>query len=958
MTAATGSEPSPESSSGSHRVPGAPSEDGAAASVPLDGGEGGAMSGRAPPSPPIPAAAQVTMAGAVAVAGARPVSLPQTPPPTSHAVPTAPVQAVAVAVAVAVASSSSSSPPGSPPRSGSGSGRRLLLQDRGSAQPQYPAGIPRHRSDRVLLPSPLPSPSRGGGGGASVATAATATAAAAAARPPGGGAAICAAATALDQKGDGPSRASLEHDDDDDDDGHGHEHDDDDLVGEHGRHHREEETMNRLVEMAKRQQSFAALWFAASHGAAGMQLPRFALPAGSPPPRPPPSPPPPPPPAPPPPSRQPPQQDERGSRRVAVTLREGIGRAGPIDVDSEEVWQEDASGSSEGSSSTPRICNVSPNCRAFTPRLLPPVPVDAARGKAGGSGFWTREVNLGPCHLASANFAIVLLLLVVVAGASIVAVVSSAGDPSSQGGAATVQEGQPFAGLLDGDREEKHASAMPSMVGDQWQGTPRHERIPSLAPSSEPSAPHLTSVPSQPPTPTKDPTTSPTHHPTSEYQTTSYIQIGDDLAGQEPSSQFGYTVALSADGTVMAVGSRYENDRAGSVRLYVLSSPPKKKGKGKDVDADDAKLRNGSWNQIGQTVRGRFQGDQFGFSVSLSHDGLTLAASEPGYDGPMGDRSGNVRIFRYDSYEPKPYGTGGVWRKIGDISGEGAMDLFGASVSLSGDGTRLAAGAPYHDLHGTEEFDSSRSKVGRVRAFNFEKEMVWNDLGEPLDGSNAGDWFGWSVCMSAAGNTIASGAIHDRIGGYVRVYELNDDDGSWMWSQSGPDIRNPLLEKEATRADHRFGHAVALNSDGNRLVAGSPYSDPNSIYNAGIAVVFERTYADTNDVLWATVGDPIVGAAIEAHLGWDVDIALDGSHILIGAPGVDANGLTAVCRWNEGPQTWGCSHSNSGKRENDGFGFSLAMNGDGGIYGAGAPGQGTNYRGYATVYQHASDAYY
>ena len=37
---------------------------------------------------------------------------------------------------------------------------------------------------------------------------------------------------------------------------------------------------------------------------------------------------------------------------MAVTLREGIGRAGPIDVDSEEVWQEDASGSSEGSSAS------------------------------------------------------------------------------------------------------------------------------------------------------------------------------------------------------------------------------------------------------------------------------------------------------------------------------------------------------------------------------------------------------------------------------------------------------------------------------------------------------------------------------------------------------------------------------------------------------------------------------
>jgi len=68
-----------------------------------------------------------------------------------------------------------------------------------------------------------------------------------------------------------------------------------------------------------------------------------------------------------------------------------------------------------------------------------------------------------------------------------------------------------------------------------------------------------------------------------------------------------------------------------------------------------------------------------------------------------GANAGYVRVYDWNA------GTG-AWVQAGaDLDGEAAGDEFGQSVSLSADGSRLAAGGPLNDGNGTD--------AGRVRVF-------------------------------------------------------------------------------------------------------------------------------------------------------------------------------------------------------------------------------------------------
>ena len=95
-------------------------------------------------------------------------------------------------------------------------------------------------------------------------------------------------------------------------------------------------------------------------------------------------------------------------------------------------------------------------------------------------------------------------------------------------------------------------------------------------------------------------------------------------------------------------------------------------------------------------------GDELGYSVSLSGDGKTLAVGADTNDG-NGANSGHVRVYRMDDSSTS-------WTKIGeDIDGEASYDNSGYYVSLSADGTTVAIGAPFNDDNGVDS--------GHVRIF-------------------------------------------------------------------------------------------------------------------------------------------------------------------------------------------------------------------------------------------------
>jgi len=169
----------------------------------------------------------------------------------------------------------------------------------------------------------------------------------------------------------------------------------------------------------------------------------------------------------------------------------------------------------------------------------------------------------------------------------------------------------------------------------------------------------------------------------------SWTQIGQDIDGEAAHDQSGYSVSLSSDGTILAVGAPYNDgtaSNAGHARVYQFSS--------------------GTWTQIGSDIDGEAANDNFGISVSLSADGTVLVVGARNNDS-TGTDAGHARVYQF---------LGGSWTQIGsDLDGEAANDKFGESVAISGYGNRVVVGAPNND--------GSNTDAGHVRAFELVGRM-------------------------------------------------------------------------------------------------------------------------------------------------------------------------------------------------------------------------------------------
>jgi len=276
-------------------------------------------------------------------------------------------------------------------------------------------------------------------------------------------------------------------------------------------------------------------------------------------------------------------------------------------------------------------------------------------------------------------------------------------------------------------------------------------------------------------------------------------RIGQTIYGNAIGDLFGWSVDITTEGNNIVLGAPgyYNNtDRPGYVRVYSLAS--------NDEAGDD------TWNQIGQDIIGEANGDMFGYSVSISEDGGTIAV---GAVHGANSNSGYVRIYRLE-------GDGTSWGQIGqDIDGEAYYDGFGSSVSLSADGSTIAIGTPGNDDNGVDS--------GKVMVYRIDSEgSSWERLVQSIYGDNAGDRLGKSVNLSPDGNTLAIGSPgfweeNDRPG-YVRVFSLESSLNTGSWIQIGQDIIGEAKGDE-------FGRSISLSDDGKTLAVGARGADVNGV---------------------------------------------------------------------------------------------------------------------------------
>ncbi len=228
-------------------------------------------------------------------------------------------------------------------------------------------------------------------------------------------------------------------------------------------------------------------------------------------------------------------------------------------------------------------------------------------------------------------------------------------------------------------------------------------------------------------------------------------QLGSAINGEAGADYFGFSLALSNDGSRVVIGTR-SND-------------------GNGADSGQARVfewAGGKWVQLGSDLDGEAAEDAYGYAVDISSDGSRIAVGSEDNDGDpkLGfNHAGHVRVFDY---------VGGAWTQVGaDIDGVESGDQHGSTLGLSGDGTRLVVGAP-----------SANSVDGTAHVYDL-IGTTWTPVGDVIAGDHE---LGFAVAISEDGARIAvsspSPQSSDEFPGKVAVYELS---GS-TWTQVGGDL--------------------------------------------------------------------------------------------------------------------------------------------------------------------------
>jgi len=383
----------------------------------------------------------------------------------------------------------------------------------------------------------------------------------------------------------------------------------------------------------------------------------------------------------------------------------------------------------------------------------------------------------------------------------------------------------------------------------------------------------------------------------------SWTQIGSSINGEAMSDSSGYSVALSGDGTVVAIGAPGNdgtNISAGHVRIYKNIS---------DV-----------WTQIGADIDGETGGDISGWSVALSNDGTVLAIGAPDNDASssnINNNAGSVRVYK---------NVNNTWTKISnDTTFDGGQSggKQGWSVALSGNGLVLARGGIYSD-------GDSRTDNGAVRLYRYASGTTWNAVAypNPIFGRTNTAYSGYSLALNFDGSYISIGAPgndeNSSNSGHVAVY-YGGHNGNYLSANANI---------FGASADDQAGYSVAL-SHSNAFTQLCLAIGSNKAGTTDKGAV--RVYRQSSFKVWSQLGSTIVGENDNDQLGTSVALSSDGTILAAGAPN-NANGKGMVSVYKNIQNVWVKLGSNIiGESSGDNFGFSLDLSNDGTILAVGAP---------------------
>jgi hypothetical protein len=313
-----------------------------------------------------------------------------------------------------------------------------------------------------------------------------------------------------------------------------------------------------------------------------------------------------------------------------------------------------------------------------------------------------------------------------------------------------------------------------------------------------------------------------------------YVKASNPEAGD----QFGTSVALSGDGSTLAVGAELEDSASAGINGNQVDNTAT------DAGAVYVYTRSGTtWTQQAY-VKASNTGanDNFGHSVALSGDGSTLAVGawleDSASAGINGNQADNTAANAGAVYVYTRSGTTWTQQAYVKASNTGATDLFGTSVALSGDGSTLGVGARSEasasaGIDGNQA-DNTASGAGAVYVYTRSGTTWTQQAYVKASNPEAGDQFGLSVALSSDGSTLAVGAwLEDSASAGINGNQVDNtaaDAGAvYVYTRSGTTwTQQAYVKASNTGANDNFGYSVALSGAGNPLAVGARFEESAS----------------------------------------------------------------------------------------------------------------------------------
>jgi hypothetical protein len=408
-----------------------------------------------------------------------------------------------------------------------------------------------------------------------------------------------------------------------------------------------------------------------------------------------------------------------------------------------------------------------------------------------------------------------------------------------------------------------------------------------------------------------------------------HFACGGSLPGH-----IGNALAISSDGSTMAVGAPHENSGAKGVN----GNQNDESAYGSGAVYIFTRAGN-TWAQqayIKASNPGPY--DNFGSRVSLSANGNTLAVSAvweasaaTGINGNQNDDSipqaGAVYVFTR---------TGTTWAQQAYIKASntgrapvdnddfGDGDQFGFTLSLSGDGNTLAAGAVSEDSRASGinnlafQNDDSAASSGAIYVFT-RTGATWSQQAYvKASNSEANDLFAYDVALSFDGNTMVVGSFNEDGSGRTvnaipdnRLAAGGGNGAVYVFERVGAAWRQTAYVKGSrTEANDALGYSVSISEDGNTIAAGA--GEENCL-----APGVNPSGCETSRV------------------------------VPPGAPAVNGGSSGAAYVWARNGNTWTemAFLKSSNPDQNDWFGVRMALSGDGNTLVVDAQNEDSNAKG-------------